>query len=49
MPPDEEVPLAVVRFARNFALNLERIEAFLMENDFAQGYDRLLDALTMLL
>ena len=46
MPPDEEVPLAVVRFARNFALNLERIEAFWMENDFAQGYDRLLDALT---
>jgi plasmid stabilization system protein ParE len=48
MAGDEEegAPLALVRFARNFALNLESIEAFWIENDFAQGYERLLDALT---
>ena len=40
------VPTAQVRFAANFALNLESIEAFWIESEFAQGHDRLLDALT---
>ena len=38
-------PLALVRYAHNFALNLESIESFWIENKFAQAYDRLLDAL----
>ncbi|HEY2257260.1 MAG TPA: hypothetical protein VGI11_16615 [Variovorax sp.] len=48
MPADGEndVRLAHVRFVGNFALNLESIEAFWIENEFAAGYDRLLDALT---
>ncbi|MBT2336417.1 type II toxin-antitoxin system RelE/ParE family toxin [Variovorax paradoxus] len=43
---EEGASLALVRFARNFASNLESIEAFWTENDFAQGYERLLDTLT---
>ncbi len=42
----DDVPRALVRFARNFALNLESIEAFWVENEFVEAYDRLLDALT---
>ena len=34
---------AVVRYTRNFEVNLERIEAFWRDSDFPQGYDRLLD------
>jgi hypothetical protein len=34
-----------VKFTKNFELNLEAIEAFWSENDFPQGYDRLLDEL----
>lgn len=34
-----------VKFTKNFELNLESIEAFWSENDFPQGYDRLLDEL----
>src|SRR5215207_10386182 len=41
----EDAPLALVRYANNFALNLESIESFWIENQFAQGYDRLLDDL----
>lgn len=43
---EREAPRALVRYARNFELNLESIEAFWMENEFALGYERLLDALT---
>lgn len=41
----DEVPLAMVRYARNFARSLESIEAFLIETGFPDGYDRLLDSL----
>lgn len=41
----EDAPLALVRYAHNFALNLENIESFWIENQFAQGHDHLLDAL----
>ena len=43
---EEGASLARVQYARNFASNLESIEAFWFDNDFAQGYERLLDALT---
>jgi hypothetical protein len=43
---EEGASLARVQYARNFASNLESIEAFWLDNDFAQGYERLLDALT---
>ncbi|WP_018907148.1 type II toxin-antitoxin system RelE/ParE family toxin [Variovorax paradoxus] len=43
---EEGAALARVQYARNFASNLESIEAFWLDNDFAQGYERLLDALT---
>lgn len=43
---DGSAPSALVRFARNFALNLASIEAFWTENQFPEGYERLLDALT---
>lgn len=41
----EDAPLALVRYAHNLALNIENIESFWIENQLAQGYDRLLDAL----
>ncbi len=34
-----------VRYTANFEANLQSIEAFWIENDFPQGYDRLLDEL----
>ncbi|OUM00599.1 type II toxin-antitoxin system RelE/ParE family toxin [Variovorax sp. JS1663] len=40
-----DAPLALVRYAHNFALNLEDIESFWIENQCAHGYDRLLEAL----
>lgn len=43
---EEGASLARVQYARNFASNLESIEAFWLDNDFAQGYERLLDALS---
>jgi plasmid stabilization system protein ParE len=42
----KEAPRARVRYAQNFAQNLEAIESFWIENRFPQGYDRLLDALS---
>lgn len=42
----KEAPRARVRYAHNFAQNLETIESFWIENQFPQGYDRLLDALS---
>ena len=37
--------LAEVRFTANFEVNLASIESFLSEQEFAHGYDRLLDEL----
>ena len=36
---------ATIKFTANFEANLEAIEGFWAENNFAQGYDRLLDEL----
>lgn len=45
-PMDESAPsLVEVRYTANFEANLQGIEAFWTENDFVQGYDRLLDEL----
>lgn len=45
-PADESAPFLVeVRYTANFEANLQSIEAFWTENDFPQGYDRLLDEL----
>ena len=45
-PADESAPTLVeVRYTANFESNLQRIEAFWTENEFPQGYDRLLDEL----
>ena len=45
-PADESAPsLVEVRYTANFEANLQSIEAFWTENEFAQGYDRLLDEL----
>jgi hypothetical protein len=43
---EREAARALVQYARNFELKLVSIEAFWMENNFALGYERLLDALT---
>lgn len=37
--------LVEVRYTANFEANLHSIEAFWIENEFPQGYDRLLDEL----
>lgn len=43
---DESTPALVeVWYTANFEANLQSIEAFWIENKFAQGYDRLLDEL----
>jgi hypothetical protein len=43
---DESTPsLVEVEYTANFEANLQSIEAFWIENQFAQGYDCLLDAL----
>lgn len=45
-PADESsASLVEVRYTGNFEANLQSIEAFWIENEFPQGYDRLLDAL----
>ena len=45
-PADESAPsLVEVRYTANFEANLQGIEAFWTENDFPQGFDRLLDEL----
>lgn len=45
-PMDEPVPAVVeVRYTANFEANLQGIETFWTENEFPQGYDRLLDEL----
>ena len=45
-PADEPATFSVeVRYTANFEANLQSIEAFWTENDFVQGYDRLLDEL----
>ena len=45
-PADEpNTALVEVRYTANFEANLQSIEAFWIENDFPQGYDRLLDEL----
>lgn len=46
-PSDESTTpsLVEVRYTANFEANLQSIEAFWIENKFAQGYDRLLDEL----
>lgn len=45
-PANESNPALVeVRYTANFEANLHNIEAFWIENDFPQGYDRLLDEL----
>ena len=45
-PTDELAPFLVeVRYTANFEARLQGIEAFWTENDFPQGYDRLLDEL----
>ena len=45
-PMDEPVPAMVeVRYTANFEANLQGIETFWTENEFPQGYDRLLDEL----
>jgi hypothetical protein len=41
--------IATVKLTKNFEANLESIEAFWNENEFPQGYDRLLDDLTAIL
>jgi hypothetical protein len=46
MPADEPSnALVEVRYTANFEANLQSIEAFWIENEFPQGYDRLLDEL----
>lgn len=46
MPANESTPTLVeVRYTANFEANLQGIEAFWTENEFPQGYDRLLDEL----
>lgn len=46
MPADESSQALVeVRYTANFETNLQSIEAFWTENQFPQGYDRLLDEL----
>lgn len=45
-PTDESAPTLVeVRYTANFEANLQSIEEFWTENEFPQGYDRLLDEL----
>ena len=45
-PADESaISLVEVRYTANFEANLRSIEAFWTENEFPQGYDRLLDEL----
>ena len=45
-PADEPAPSWVkVQYAANFEANLQEIEAFRTENEFSEGYDRLLDEL----
>lgn len=47
MASSEESPNhAQVRFTANFEVNLANIEAFWTQNEFPDGYDRLLDALS---
>jgi ParE toxin of type II toxin-antitoxin system, parDE len=38
-------PLVEIRFTANFEANLASIKSYLTEQEFAQGYDRLLDEL----
>ena len=46
MPADESaISMVEVRYTANFEANLRSIEAFWTENEFPQGYDRLLDEL----
>ena len=45
-PADESaISMVEVRYTANFEANLQGIEAFWAENEFPQGYDRLLDEL----
>lgn len=42
----DDAPRASVRYTANFALNLEDIEAYWLDNGFIEGHDRLLTALS---